>query len=141
MDTFDLDRFVEAQNPIYVRALTEVRRGQKRSHWMWFIFPQLTGLGMSSTANHFGIAGIEEARAYLAHPILGTRLVECTAAVNLVEGGSAEQIFGFPDCLKFRSCMTLFAEASGSTHPCFTEALAKYFAGQLDQRTLELLQA
>src|SRR5690348_607154 len=99
---FDLERFVEAQNPVYAQVCRELRQGVKQGHWIWFIFPQLQGLGQSSMANRFGIAGAAEARAYLAHPVLGPRLEECTSLVNQVEGVSVDQIFGYPDTLKFR---------------------------------------
>lgn len=135
---FDLERFVEAQNPVYEQACRELRQGLKQGHWMWFIFPQLKGLGHSSMANHYGIAGADEARAYLAHPILGPRLAECTSLVNAVEGASADEIFGFPDTLKFRSSMTLFAHVSPGSN-VFAVALEKYYAGQPDTLTLEML--
>ena len=137
-DPFHLERFVEAQAPIYARALAELRAGDKRSHWMWFVFPQLAGLGLSPTAQRYAIGSLEEARAYLAHPLLGPRLRECAAAVNAVEGRSAHRIFGSPDDLKFRSSMTLFREAAPD-EPAFRAALDRYFAGEADPRTLELL--
>src|ERR1700761_128847 len=107
-DPFHLNRFVEAQAPVYDRVCAELRAGDKRSHWMWFIFPQIRGLGSSPTSRHFAISGREEALAYLRHPILGKRLRECTALVNAVEGRSAYDIFRSPDDMKFRSCLTLF---------------------------------
>src|SRR5512146_175057 len=133
---FDLERFVEAQNPVYAQVCRELRQGCKQGHWMWFIFPQLKGLGHSSMANRFGIAGADEARAYLGHPVLGPRLEECTSLVHGVEGGSVEELFGYPDDLKFRSSMTLFAHVSAGNN-VFAEALEKYFAGQPDRLTLE----
>ena len=142
-DSYDLARFVEAQAPCYARVLDELASGEKTSHWMWFIFPQLRGLGMSSTARRFGLSGLEEARAYLAHPLLGSRLRECTRRVLAVEGRTAHEIFGSPDDLKLRSCLTLFAQAAAPSPArddrVFGEALAKYYAGEPDPRTLELL--
>jgi uncharacterized protein (DUF1810 family) len=135
-DPFDLDRFVQAQAPVIEAVRRELAAGRKRSHWMWFVFPQLAGLGRSATALHYGISGIGEARAYLAHPVLGKRLVECTGLVNQVEGRSAAEIFGYPDDLKFRSCMTLFAAIE--TAP-FQAALDQYFGGVPDPKTRELL--
>src|SRR5450631_1369237 len=111
-DPFDLQRFVNAKNPIYSQVCAELRAGQKESHWMWFIFPQLRGLGHSATATAFGIASRQEAAAYLDHAVLGPRLRECTRLVNLVEGREIGQIFGYPDDLKFRSSMTLFASVA-----------------------------
>ena len=142
-DPRQLARFLEAQQGCYSRVLEELGAGAKTSHWMWFIFPQLKGLGMSSTAQHFGIAGLEEARAYLAHPILGVRLRECTRALLAIEGRSAHAIFGTPDDLKLRSCLTLFAAAAGraptADDAVFNAALAKYCGGEPDPRTLNLL--
>jgi uncharacterized protein (DUF1810 family) len=142
-DPYDLARFVEAQAHCYARVLEELAAGEKTSHWMWFIFPQLRGLGMSSTARRFGLSGLEEARAYLGHPLLGARLRECTQLVLAVQGRSAHEIFGSPDDLKLRSCLTLFAQAAApSPAPetrVFGEALAKYYGGEPDPRTLELL--
>src|SRR4051794_34023027 len=109
----DLDRFVAAQAPVYATVLAELRAGRKQSHWMWFVFPQLAGLGRSPTATFYGLPGLDEARAYLAHDVLGPRLVECTGLVNAVTGRSAHEIFGTPDDLKFRSCVTLFQRAGG----------------------------
>src|SRR5271157_938227 len=111
-DPFNLQRFVDAQRPIFDQVCSELRDGRKTSHWMWFIFPQIKGLGHSQLARKFAIASLEEANAYLEHPILGPRLIECTNLVNLIEGRSIEQIFGYPDNLKFCSCMTLFARAT-----------------------------
>jgi uncharacterized protein (DUF1810 family) len=132
---YDLERFVEAQNPVYGQVTRELRAGSKQSHWMWFIFPQIAGLGHSSTAQQYAISSLAEATAYLEHPVLGERLRECTRLVNEVEGRSASGIFGYPDDMKFRSSMTLFARA-GKENAVFREALAKYFAGEEDGATL-----
>jgi uncharacterized protein (DUF1810 family) len=137
-DPFDLQRFVDAQDPVYVRVCGELRAAEKRSHWMWFVFPQIAGLGGSPMAVRYAIASIAEAQAYLRHVVLGPRLRECTELLNAVEGRSIHEIFGSPDDLKFRSCMTLFGQASGDD-PCFRHALHKYFNGQPDRRTLDLL--
>ena len=137
-DPFRLGRFVEAQDGIYTQVCEELRRGEKRSHWMWFIFPQIRGLGRSPMAERFAISSLDEARAYLAHEILGERLRECTGLVNGVTGRSANEIFGDPDDLKFHSSMTLFAQAEeGET--VYGEALEKYFSGKLDKGTLDRL--
>jgi uncharacterized protein (DUF1810 family) len=136
-DPYNLGRFLEAQENSYAAALQELQAGQKRSHWMWFIFPQIQGLGFSPTAQYYAIKGLDEAQAYLAHPVLGPRLCECTAAVNAVDGKSLAQIFGYPDHLKFRSSMTLFELASGADSE-FSKALDKYCAGQRDDATLDL---
>jgi uncharacterized protein (DUF1810 family) len=136
---FNLERFVDAQRPVYGAVLAELRAGRKQSHWMWFVFPQLRGLGRSPTSQYYGVSSLAEASAYLGHPVLGTRLAECTAAVTSVEGRSAREIFGSPDDLKFRSCLTLFL-AAGPLDPVFDAALDKYFSGQPDERTLQLLQ-
>ena len=139
-DPFDLDRFVCAQAMAYDQALGELRGGRKRSHWMWFIFPQLRGLGLSQTAQHFGMSGAEEARAYLAHPLLGPRLRASVETVLAIEGRSLHAIFGSPDDLKFVSSMTLFSAASRSESPNpFELAIARFCAGQPDARTLSLL--
>ena len=135
----NLARFVEAQAPVYETALAELRAGRKRSHWMWFVFPQLAGLGMSATAQFYGLTGKAEARAYLAHPVLGTRLLACTEAVLGIEGRSLHAIFGSPDDLKFRSSMTLFEAASEGSETAFGAALDRYCDGERDPRTLELL--
>ena len=137
-DGHDLQRFVDAQAPVYAAVLAELRAGAKRSHWMWFVFPQIAGLGHSSTARHYAIASLEEAQAYLAHPVLGERLLTCTVLINQVQGRSAHAIFGSPDDMKFRSSMTLFARAAPSV-PAFSEALGRYFAGEPDPLTLDLL--
>ena len=138
-DPFNLQRFVDAQGPIFDQVCSELRDGAKRSHWMWFIFPQIKGLGNSELARKFAISSREEAKAYLEHPMLGPRLIECTKLVNLIEGRAIGQIFGHPDDLKFRSCMTLFANATGN--PVFADALRRYFKGRSDPRTLERLVA
>ena len=137
-DPFDLSRFVEAQEQDYFRALNEIRDGRKRSHWMWYVFPQYAGLGRSSTSQHFAIKSVEEARAYLAHPVLGPRLAECAEAADAVQGRSATEIFGSPDDAKLRSSATLFAHVSraGSV---FHRLLDKYFNGRADGRTVRLL--
>ena len=137
-DPFDLQRFIDAQAATYVQVLGELRAGHKRSHWMWFVFPQIAGLGFSPTAQLYAIGSLAEARSYLAHPVLGPRLRECTGAVNVVAGRTAHQIFGSPDDLKFRSCMTLF-RAAAPEEPAFQAALNTYFDGAPDPRTLELL--
>jgi len=137
-DPYDLRRFVRAQDADYERAVSEIRSGGKRTHWMWYIFPQFDGLAFSSTSQYYAIKSLAEARAYLDHPILGPRLPECAEAVVGVEGRSAREIFGSPDDLKLRSCATLFACASppGSV---FDRLLAKYYRGERDRKTLELL--
>ena len=140
-DPFDLERFVTAQAPVFTAALDEVKAGQKRSHWMWFIFPQLRGLGHSSTAQFYGISSLAEARAYLAHPVLGPRLRRCTETVLAVEGRSLHAIFGSPDDLKFCSSMTLFALAAGENERVFWQALDRYCKGRLDERTMALCGA
>jgi uncharacterized protein (DUF1810 family) len=134
---FDLDRFVQAQEGVYPRALGELRAGCKQSHWMWFIFPQLAALGRSGTARFYGLANLDEATAYLQHPLLGPRLRECTCATLALENRTAVAIFGQVDALKFRSCLTLFARAAGEDQ-LFSRALARYY-GDEDPRTLELL--
>jgi uncharacterized protein (DUF1810 family) len=135
---YDLERFVTAQAPVIEQVLQELRNGRKRSHWMWFVFPQLAGLGSSATARHYAISGKAEAAAYLAHPVLGPRLLECTRLVNMVQGRSAFDIFSSPDDLKFRSSMTLFYAAAPEV-PEYGEALAKYFGNQGDPLTIEKL--
>jgi uncharacterized protein (DUF1810 family) len=137
-DLHHLQRFIDAQNPIIDQVRAELKAGRKQSHWIWFIFPQLAGLGRSEMARRFSIASIEEARAYLDHQLLGERLRTCTALVNAVEGRSIEQILGYPDDMKFRSSMTLFAQAA-SDNAIFLEALRKYFDGEADSLTRELL--
>lgn len=138
-DQFDLQRFVDAQNPVFDRVCAELRAGHKRTHWMWFIFPQLAGLGSSAMAARYAISGKPEAQTFLVHEILGPRLRQCTQLVNEVEGRSVSEIFGYPDDLKFHSSMTLFAQVAPQEQS-FTEALQKYFSGQLDRQTLVLLQ-
>ena len=138
-DPFDLDRFVRAQDPVLDQVRRELADGRKRSHWMWFVFPQLKGLGRSATAQHYGIGSLDEAQAYVAHPVLGPRLVECTELVHRVESRSIHQIFGSPDDLKFHSSMTLFAAADPEA-PTFRAALDKYFGGAMDALTIEKLR-
>jgi uncharacterized protein (DUF1810 family) len=135
---FDLQRFVEAQAPIYEQVRAELRAGHKRSHWMWFVFPQIAGLGQSEMARRYAISSLVEAQAYLAHPVLGPRLRDCTGWVNSVEGRSIEDIFGHPDDLKFHSSMTLFARAAEDP-VIFDAALRKYFGGRSDRLTLARL--
>ena len=135
----DLERFVAAQDPIYAQVRAELRSGRKRTHWMWFVFPQLRGLGESSTSRHFAIASLDEARAYLGHPVLGPRLLECTRLVNAIGGRTLRGIFGFPDDLKFHSCMTLFSVVASAERAEFSAALEKYCGGERDERTLALL--
>jgi uncharacterized protein (DUF1810 family) len=146
-DSYHLQRFVDAQAPCFAQVRSELAAGQKRSHWMWFVFPQMKGLGSSPTAQRFAISSLEEAVAYLAHPVLGPRLRECTALVNAVDGRSISEIFGYPDDLKFHSSVTLFARAvsHGPSHDrpdnqVFADALAKYFDGVPDQATLDRLR-
>lgn len=136
-DPFDLDRFADAQAGVFDAALAELQAGRKRGHWMWFVFPQMRGLGHSPTAQFFAIASREEARAYLAHPLLGPRLAEATRAVLRHRGRSAYEIFGSPDELKFRSSMTLFAQVDPDGP--FREAIDAFFAGRGDEATLRLL--
>lgn len=138
MSPADLGRFVKAQDPVYAKVIAELRAGRKRSHWMWFIFPQLRGLGLSAMAFEYGITGLDEAQAYLAHPVLGPRLRECTQLLMEVEGRTIREILGTPDDLKFRSCLTLFQSADPSGE-FFLGALAKYYEGVADFQTLELL--
>jgi uncharacterized protein (DUF1810 family) len=137
-DRFDLQRFVDAQDPVIDRVRTELRNGRKASHWMWFVFPQISGLGHSDTARFYAIYAQDEAKAYLAHPILGARLKECTEIVNLIEGRSAHEIFDVPDDKKFHSSMTLFA-AVAPNEEVFAQALQKYFGGKPDQLTIKRL--
>ena len=138
-EAYDLDRFVTAQATVFDTALAELRAGQKRSHWMWFVFPQLRGLGMSSTAQFYGLSSLAEAKAYLAHPVLGPRLLACTQAILSIEGRSVHQMLGSPDDMKFQSSMTLFDMASEDTETVFRQALDRYCGGQMDDRTLQLL--
>jgi uncharacterized protein (DUF1810 family) len=139
-DPFGLQRFVEVQAGAYDRALAELTAGRKTSHWMWFVFPQIAGLGSSPMARTYALASLDEARAYLAHPVLGPRLRACVAAVNAVDSRTAHEIFDSPDDLKFRSSLTLFDQAAPQ-EPLFREALAIWFDGRPDPRTLELLAA
>lgn len=138
-DPFDLNRFLEAQAPVYPHVVAELRAGQKRGHWMWFVFPQLRGLGHSQMAARYGISSLDEAKAYLRHNVLGPRLQECTRLVNQVEGRSVQAIFGSPDDLKLRSSMTLFAHATDDNRD-FVALLDKYYGGTEDRLTLERLQ-
>ena len=138
-DEFNLQRFVVAQDPVYTAVLDELRAGEKRSHWMWFIFPQIKGLGHSVMAQQYAITSREEAKAYLEHPLLGSRLRECTGLVMNVNGRSAEQIFAYPDNVKFRSSMTLFMEVSTGNN-IFQDALLMYFEGTPDHSTLAILK-
>ncbi|ATE65575.1 DUF1810 domain-containing protein [Rhizorhabdus dicambivorans] len=137
IDPFDLDRFVVAQEASHEGALAEIRRGRKRSHWMWFIFPQLAGLGRSPTAQHYAIRSLEEARGYLAHPVLGARLRSCVEALQDLEQGTADGVFGEVDAMKLRSSLTLFEAASGER--LFAAALERWFDGCRDAATLRLL--
>jgi uncharacterized protein (DUF1810 family) len=138
-DPFNLERFVKAQAPVFSSVLDELRAGRKRSHWMWFIFPQLRGLGHSSMADFYGIGSLDEARAYLAHPVLGPRLDLCTRSVLAIENSSLHRIFGSPDDMKFRSSMTLFAFAAGDQGGLFQQALDRWCGGRMDEKTRELL--
>jgi uncharacterized protein (DUF1810 family) len=137
-DPYRLQRFLDAQAPVYSAVCAELRAGRKRSHWMWFIFPQIAGLGVSQTARLYAISSLDEAAAYLAHPVLGSRLRECSQLVAAIAGRSIEDIFGHPDDLKFRSSMTLFARATAD-NAIFTACLQKYFDGHPDRATLALL--
>jgi uncharacterized protein (DUF1810 family) len=137
-DSYNLERFVEAQDTVFERVCAELREGRKRSHWMWFIFPQLAGLGSSAMAVKFAISSRREAEAYLAHEVLGPRLRQCTQMVNDVKGRSVDEIFGYPDDLKFHSCMTLFVSVTAENQ-VFSDALRKYFAGEFDLQTTRLL--
>jgi uncharacterized protein (DUF1810 family) len=137
-DPHDLQRFVDAQDPVWPQVTAELARGAKASHWMWFVFPQLRALGRSATAQRYGLASTDEARAYWQHPVLGPRLAQCTALVLAVEGRTARQVFGPPDDLKFCSSMTLF-ERVAPEQPAFAQALDRYFAGRRDPLTTALL--
>jgi uncharacterized protein (DUF1810 family) len=137
-DVFQLERFVEAQRDVYDDVLAELRAGQKQSHWMWFVFPQIKGLGNSPTAKQYAIRSRSEAVAYLEHPVLGSRLRECTQLVIETEDRTIGQIFGYPDDLKFRSSMTLFANVT-LENELFVKALQKYFRGEMDEATLDRL--
>ncbi|MBV8334971.1 MAG: DUF1810 domain-containing protein [Alphaproteobacteria bacterium] len=138
-DPFDLERFMAAQEPVFDTVVSELRAGHKRSHWMWFVFPQLRGLGRSSTARRYGIGSLTEARAYLAHPILGSRLQLCTRMVVESEAASLHAIFGSPDDIKFRSCATLFALAIGEGENVFQRALDRWCGGRRYEQTLALI--
>ena len=139
-DPHKLERFVDAQSTVYEQVLGELRAGRKHSHWIWFIFPQIAGLGYSSTARFYAIQSLDEAQAFLQHPVLGQRLRECTAIVNAIEGRSINAIFGSPDDLKFGSSMTLFAQAS-EDNELFISALEKYFDGKPDPLTLQRINS
>jgi len=138
-DPYRLQRFVDDQASCFAQVRSELSAGKKHSHWMWFIFPQLKGLGSSPMAQRFAISGIEEAKAYLAHPVLGDRLRDCTVLVNAISGRSIEDIFGYPDDLKFHSSVTLFAQASHPQNNVFNEALKRYFNGLPDKATTDRL--
>ncbi len=137
-DEYNLQRFLHAQAPGYDTVLAELRAGRKSSHWIWFIFPQIAGLGHSGMAQKFAIGSLDEAKAYLQYPVLGQRLCECTQLVLNVDGRSADEVFPYPDNLKFRSCMTLFMTAT-TDNKIFKDALLKYFDGIPDQLTLDIL--
>lgn len=137
-DAYNLERFVEAQEGVFEQVCAELRGGRKIGHWMWFIFPQIAGLGFSEMSRRYAIRSLDEAKAYLAHPILGSRLREICGIVNGVEGRTAYQIFGSPDDMKLRSSMTLFAKAT-EDNAVFVEVIRKYFGGEWDQRTVELI--
>jgi uncharacterized protein (DUF1810 family) len=139
-DPHDLGRFVTAQSASYDEALEQIRAGRKRTHWMWYVFPQVEGLGRSATSQRYAIKSRAEAEAYLRHPVLGPRLVECVTALLRINGRSAAEIFGFPDDLKLRSCATLFASVSPGPS-VFSELLDRYFGGARDEQTLRLLGA
>jgi uncharacterized protein (DUF1810 family) len=139
-DRYDLDRFITAQSGIHEQALTELTSGRKQTHWMWFVFPQLAGLGHSAMSERYAIGSADEAAAYLAHPVLGPRLLECVGAMLGVRSRSAHDILGYPDDLKFRSSMTLFAAVSDDGSP-FQQAIDRFFEGEPDRKTLELLAA
>ncbi len=139
-DAFNLQRFVEAQEPVWPAVCAELHDGRKRTHWMWFVFPQLAGLGHSAMAQRYAIRSSGEARAYLAHPVLGARLLECVGLLNAITGRSAQAILGSPDDLKFHSCLTLFAHAAPEAE-VFKTALAKYFGAQPDVQTVSRLAA
>lgn len=138
-DTFKLTRFLDAQNQVYLKALGEIQQGQKQSHWMWFIFPQLKGLGTSDAANYYGIRSLAEAKAYLQHPVLGKHLRQITTALLALEGKNAFEVFGSPDDMKLRSCMTLFSLAL-DTEDIFQHVLDKYFGGERDNKTISILR-
>lgn len=137
-ESYNFNRFLEAQQGVYDSVLRELESGAKTGHWIWYIFPQISGLGNSELSKHFSISSIDEAIAYLEQPILGARLRQCTKLVTEVNGKSIQEIFGYPDCLKFCSCMTLFSQATQDKH-VFEEALEKYFGGKPDVLTLQVL--
>ena len=137
-DLYDLNRFINAQDKIYNRVLAELKNGRKRSHWMWYIFPQFDGLAQSTTSKHYAIKSREEAIAYLNHPVLGTRLKECTDLILLIEGKTVSEIFGYPDDLKLFSSMTLFSEVANDS--IFADVLDQYFQSDRDQKTLQLIK-
>ena len=139
MDPHDLGRFLTAQDGVYETALAEIWRGAKRTHWMWFVFPQIAGLGSSPTARFYAIRSLDEARAYLADPVLGARLRECVEALQQLRASDADAVFGSVDAVKLRSSLTLFREAGGGT--LFSEALERWFGGRADEATLRLLRA
>ena len=138
-DPFNLSRFLQAQEGIYTRVLTELTGGRKQTHWIWYIFPQIDGWGHSTTTKHYSIKSIEEARHYLDHPILGKRLLECTEAVLAIKGRLLSKIFGYPDDLKFKSCMTLFAGIA-DPHSVFISVIDKHCYGKQDIKTLRLIE-
>ncbi len=138
-DKYKLTRFLDAQNQVYLNALSEIRKGKKQTHWMWFIFPQLKGLGRSSTADYYGITGLEEASAYLQHPVLGRHLVQIASALLKLQVRTASDIFGSPDDMKLRSSMTLFSQVE-NTDPVFQKILDKYFQGRPDELTLKIVK-
>jgi uncharacterized protein (DUF1810 family) len=137
-DPYDLERFVAAQDPVFDRALVELQQGRKTSHWMWFVFPQIAGLGFSAMSQRYAIASLDEARAYLAHPTLGPRLRRCVEILLGLEGRSAREIFGSPDDVKLHSSLTLFATAAPD-EPLLAQAIERYFEGKADQATLDQL--
>lgn len=137
-DSYQLERFVSAQDPFYEAVVSELRRGQKVGHWMWFIFPQVSGLGRTATSRQYAISSLPEAQAYRRHPILGPRLTECARILGEIKGKSAREIFGSLDAMKLRSSMTLFMLAAPD-EPLFTEVLKKYFDGSPDEKTISLL--
>jgi len=139
-DPYNLDRFIAAQEGIFGDVLKELENGRKQTHWMWFIFPQIDGLGFSSTTKYYAIKSLEEARQYLNHPVLGVRLLQCAGLVLAVEGKSANEIFSSPDDLKLKSSMTLFASVTGAD-PVFVRVLEKYFHGKQDERTIAFIGA
>jgi uncharacterized protein (DUF1810 family) len=140
-DPYNLQRFVDAQREVFGQVLRELREGRKQSHWMWYIFPQIKGLGSSPMAQRYAILSLDEARAYWGHPVLGDRLRECTRLVTAAGGSSIEDILGYPDNLKFHSSMTLFARATEPTSMVFEDALRKYFRSEYDHRTMERLSS